>query len=64
MTSQSVNKLLLDEREAAEMLGVSVSTLRRNRAEKLPPDYIMVRGAVRYPLEDLQRFVERAKRGR
>jgi len=27
-------KLLLDEHEAAEMLGVSVSTLRRNRAEK------------------------------
>jgi hypothetical protein len=64
MTSQSVNKLLLDEREAAEMLGVSVSTLRRNRAEKLPPDFIMVRGSVKYPVEDLHRFVERTKRGR
>jgi hypothetical protein len=57
-------KLLLDEHEAAEMLGVSVSTLRRNRAGKLPPDFIMIRGVVRYALEDLQRFVERAKRGR
>ena len=57
-------KLLLDEHEAAEMLVVSVSTLRRNRAGKLPPDFIMSRGVVRYALEDLQRFVERAKRGR
>jgi Helix-turn-helix domain len=57
-------KLLLDEHEAAEMLGVSVSTLRRNRTEKLPPDFILIRGAVRYALEDLQRFVERATRGR
>ena len=57
-------KLLLDEHEAAEMLGVSVSTLRRNRSEKLPPDFILIRAAVRYALEDLQRFVERAKRGR
>ena len=57
-------KLLLDEHEAEEMLGVSVSTLRRNRVEKLPPDFILVRGAVRYAMEDLQRFVERAKRGR
>jgi hypothetical protein len=32
------DKLLLDEHEAAEMLGVSVSTLRRNRAERIPPD--------------------------
>jgi hypothetical protein len=54
----------LDEHEAAEMLGVSASTLRRNRAEKLPSDFILIRGAVRYALEDLQRFVERAKRGR
>ena len=64
MPKELPQPLTYDEHEAAEIIGVSVSTLRRNRKEGLQPDYIKIRGSVRYPLEDLQRFVERAKRGR
>ena len=64
MPKELPQQLTYDEHEAAEIIGVSVSTLRRNRKEGLPPDYIKIRGLVRYPLEDLQRFVERARRVR
>ena len=64
MTKELPQQLTYDEHEAAEIVGVSVSTLRRNRRGGLPPDYIKIRGSVGYPLADLHRFVERAKRGR
>lgn len=44
--------------EAAEFLGVSPQTLRNWRAQKKGPDYSRVGGAVVYPIEALEAYVE------
>lgn len=53
MTSQN-----LDERQAAQYLGLSVSTLQQWRFRSKGPDYLKFGKAVRYRVADLQAFVE------
>jgi excisionase family DNA binding protein len=53
----------LSEKEAAAYLGVSLSTLRRNRAEKRPPAYVKIRNSVRYTRADLDQFLAFCRRG-
>jgi transcriptional regulator with XRE-family HTH domain len=53
------DKLVLREREAAEMLGVSVSSLRRWRLEKRGPTYVKLERCVGYLIVDLQEFLSK-----
>jgi hypothetical protein len=56
------NGCLLDERDAARILGVSVSWLQRKRCQGGGPDFIRVGGptgrAVRYRVSDLHRWMD------
>ena len=49
---------LLNEKDAAKLLGVSVSTLRRWRRLGSGPVYRKLNGAVRYSAVDLQKFID------
>lgn len=49
---------LLDEFAVAELLGVSVATIRRWRLLKQGPRYAKVGASVRYREQDLEAFVE------
>jgi hypothetical protein len=57
------NNKLLHERDAARILGVSGSTLRRWRTLRIGPPYICVSskpgGAIRYRESDLTAWLER-----
>ncbi|RLB40402.1 MAG: DNA-binding protein [Deltaproteobacteria bacterium] len=52
---------LLDERTAAEMLRLSVQTLRNWRTQRRGPAYLKLGRAVRYRPEDLEDYI-RARR--
>ena len=54
---------VLTETEAAQYLRVSLSTLRRNRAEKRPPAYMKVRGRVFYTQKDLDQYLAFCRKG-
>lgn len=56
-----LEKLLLTEKEAAEILGVSVKTLQAWRYKHLPPVYCKINGAIRYPMDGLKNLVEESK---
>lgn len=49
---------LAKEKDVAEYTGMSSPTLRRRRAEGLPPQYIKIGSAVRYPKAQLIAWVE------
>ena len=53
---------LLHETEAAKILSVKVSTLRRWRWAGKPPPFIKVGAAVRYDPADIGAFVESRRR--
>ena len=53
---------LLNETEAAAMLGLKPATLRRWRWEGRGPRFRKIGGAVRYRPEDLTIFVDSARR--
>lgn len=53
MTSQNI-----DERQAAQYLGLSVSTLQQWRFRCKGPDYLKFGKAVRYRVADLEAFAE------
>jgi predicted DNA-binding transcriptional regulator AlpA len=57
------NKLvyLLNEFAVAEMLGISVATVRRWRLLRSGPKYVKIGAAVRYRLEDLTAWRNRAQ---
>jgi excisionase family DNA binding protein len=60
---------LLTEREAAQLLGVSVTYLRRLRRAGLVPALRLpaargTRGAIRYSLRDLDVWIQRRRDGR
>ena len=59
--SQAINRLIT-EVEAADLLGLSVKTLRRWRWAGHPPRFIKLGGAVRYDMEDLRAFMESGRR--
>jgi predicted site-specific integrase-resolvase len=54
--------LAVDQRTAAEMLGVSVSTLRRWHREGRGPRVVRLSRLTRYRPEDLRRFLRSAER--
>lgn len=53
---------LLTERQVAELLRVSVATIRRRRLLRLPPAHLKIGASVRYRRETIQRFIEDAAR--
>ena len=50
-------KQLVDEKQAAEILGLSVRTLQARRYFKQPPAFIKLSRAVRYRLSDLENYI-------
>lgn len=53
-----VSTELLNEREAARRLGLSVATLRRRRLNLKPPVWVKLGGRVLYRGQDLESFIE------
>ena len=53
---------LKTEEEAAEVLNVTRSALRRWRLERRGPRYVKMGRLVRYRMDDLQTFVEKNTR--
>ena len=49
---------LLNEHDVAQMLSVSVATVRRWRLVKTGPKYLKVGALVKYRCSDLQRWLE------
>ena len=54
---------LRNEHQAADVLGLSVKTLRRWRWARRGPPWRKIGSAVRYADADLAAFIEAAKRG-
>jgi hypothetical protein len=48
---------LLNEYQAARLLGLSVQTLRRRRLRRHPPVWVKLGSRVLYRKQDLERFV-------
>jgi hypothetical protein len=46
----------LDERQAAQVLGLAVQSLRNRRCKRQGPPYVKIGGRVVYLLADLQGF--------
>ncbi len=53
---------MLKEREAAELLAMEVTTLRRWRWAGKGPRFLKIGGAVRYDPADLETFIGEARR--
>jgi len=49
---------LLNEHQVAELLKVSVATIRRRRLFRQPPDFLKIGASVRYRREAIQRLIE------
>ena len=47
----------LSERKAADILGVSVKSLRRWRYQRSGPPYVKLRHLIRYSVQDLQNWM-------
>ena len=60
--SSPVLNRLLNEHDAADLLGLSVATLRRWRWAGRPPAFVKVGAAVRYDPDVLADFVEASRR--
>ena len=56
------NQRLLNEREAAGRLGLSVKTLRRWRWAGHPPAFIKIGRAVRYDPAEIEAFIAAGRR--
>ncbi|WP_243438983.1 helix-turn-helix transcriptional regulator [Fundidesulfovibrio soli] len=52
-----MNPHILDERQAAQFLGISVRTLQARRLKCQPPPFVKIGRSVRYRLADLERFI-------
>lgn len=56
---EQVRELLISQREAADLLGLSERTLKAMRLRKTGPTFVRIsRRCVRYRLADLERFIE------
>jgi hypothetical protein len=51
----------MTERQAAEVLGVSLSAMRRWRLQKRGPRFVKVESAVRYDPRDVEDYVQSGK---
>ena len=49
---------LLNEHEVAQLLKVSVATIRRRRLFRQPPEWVKIGASVRYRPEAVQRLIE------
>ena len=54
---------LLNEHEAADLLNLSVKTLRQWRFTGRGPQFLKLMAAVRYSQSDLEVFIESGRRG-
>lgn len=54
-------RIIVSEREAAYMLGLSVKTLQARRHRHLPPNYYKVGRSIRYKVNDLLDWIEAGK---
>lgn len=54
---------LLTEHDVARMLRLSVSTVRRRRLLRQPPEWIKIGASVRYSPESVFRLIENSKQG-
>ena len=52
---------LLTEHQVAELLKVSVATIRRRRLFRQPPDFVKIGASVRYRREAIQRLIDSAE---
>ena len=52
---------LVNEKEAARLLGLSVITLRNYRHQRRGPIYYKLGRSVRYSLKDIMEFVEQRR---
>lgn len=57
-----LNTSLINERKAAEILGLKVTTVRRWRFSGGGPRYIKVGAAVRYDVRDIEAFIDAGRR--
>lgn len=55
---EALRKGLLDEKEAADYLGMTVKFLQARRWKRLPPNYCKIGSACRYRRDDLDSFIE------
>jgi predicted DNA-binding transcriptional regulator AlpA len=62
MLQSSLKSPLIGEVEAAEILALSVKTLRRWRWGGSGPRFIKLGGAVRYDIADLLAFIEQNRK--
>jgi hypothetical protein len=53
--------MIIDEKKAAEFLGLAVQTLRNRRHKRLPPAYVKLGRSVRYQMDDLKDFVNKSR---
>lgn len=58
---QKPEKIVVNEHEAAYMLGLSTKTLQARRYRHLPPRYYKVGRSIRYKLDDLMEWIENGK---
>lgn len=56
---QDLNVKVVNETQAAEMLGRAVQTLRNDRHLRQGPPYIKIGRSVRYQVGDLLNYLER-----
>jgi len=52
---------LLTEHQVAEILKVSVATIRRRRLFRQPPEFLKIGASVRYKREAIQRLIDSAE---
>jgi predicted DNA-binding transcriptional regulator AlpA len=60
-TANDTLDTLLTEHQVAELLKVSVATIRRRRLFRQPPDFVKIGASVRYRREAIQRLIESAE---
>jgi predicted DNA-binding transcriptional regulator AlpA len=53
---------LLTEHEVAQLLKVSVATIRRRRLFRQPPDFVKLGASVRYRREAIRKLIDGAER--
>lgn len=57
LQSQGYLPQLLDEKQAAKLLSVSIAALRRWRAESRGPEFTRLERCIRYPVQSLERYL-------
>lgn len=62
MSASNIASMLVNEQDAARILGLKVATLRRWRWSSKGPRFIKLGGAVRYDPLDLEIFIEAGRR--